>query len=226
MFSLDFLSSRSVRLYSSYVSRLNSLCYCVNRQNDTHRHILYKHTATGKTETANKTTTVINQTADTRRQMAGCASVCVCRRQLWLSYLFDVGLPRCCLLGFAEGGTVGIFAVGVCSSRCASVWGHESVCVCVFFSFLRSGFGASPTVYVSCHAFVKASVSQLISRCASKQLAWREAKRICFKLKRLSRVHSSHTKSQTTPWLNKRKGSFTYCVCLFTESRVCQTSSK
>lgn len=85
--------------------------------------------------------------------------VCVCVRQLWLSYFLDVDLPRCCLLGFAKGGTVGtaFFCVSVCV--CLDVRLSEGKVtlswVCVF---LHSGFGASVQVYVSCHAFVKASV--------------------------------------------------------------------
>lgn len=96
---------------------------------------------TGRKETANKTTIFINHTADARRQMAGC--VCVWTRQLWLSYLLDVDLPRCCLLGFTEGAIVGIaflslstLCVCMCLSRCATVWGQTNtfMSVCFFYT--------------------------------------------------------------------------------------------
>lgn len=129
---------------------------------------------TGRKETANKTTVFINHTADTRRQMAGC--VCVWTRQLWLSYLLDVDLPRCCLLGFTEGAIVGIaflslstLCVCVLVEMCNCLRANQHFYECVFF--LHSGFGASPQVYVSCHAFVKASKSHTVP-----QSSWRRGR--------------------------------------------------
>lgn len=44
----------------------------------------------------------------------------------------------------------------VCLSRRVSVWGQSNTLSCVWVCvFLRSSFGASVRVYMSCHAFVK-----------------------------------------------------------------------
>lgn len=108
-------------LQQNYVSKLDFLSYC-----STHRHILYKHTR--QKETANKTTAVINQTTDTRRQMAGC----MCKTAVAV-ILLDANLPRCCLLGFTEGGTVGIFlCVCVCLDVRLSEGKPTLSWVCVF----------------------------------------------------------------------------------------------
>ena len=120
-----------------YVSQLNLLCCSINRQR---RYMqTQSHCATGQKETANKSA-AINQTTARRRQMIGCTCVylcvcvCVCMclcicvwvrvcvdmhvwvRQLCLPYLLNVDLPRCCLWGLVEGGTVGtaFFFVCVC----------------------------------------------------------------------------------------------------------------
>lgn len=108
------------------------------------------------------------------------------------------------------------------SSRCVSVWWlNQHFHECVFPPW---SFGASVQVYMSYHAFVKPRVCSKSQ--ASKQLAWKETKRICFKLKQLSRVHSPHTKRKTTPRLNKREVSFTYWSFIQEVQARQQTSTK
>ena len=60
-------------------------------------------------------------------------------------------------------------------------------------------------------------------------MAGRETKRIFFKLKQLSRVHSCHTKSRPTPRLNKKEISVTDCMFILEvplRTKICEMSKK
>lgn len=205
------------------------LCYCLNRKNDTDRRILHKHTVTHdkKRQLPKPPQLLIKPVIRGDRWQD--VRVCVSLRQLWLSYLLDVNLPRCCLLGFAEGGTVGpaFFCGCVFVYMCVWLTANQRFRERVFFNARVS----VPACMCTCHVvpLSKRVHAVNLTPCLKAVGMERETKAICFKLKKLSRVHSSHTRSKPTPRLNKWKVSF-YLLCVYsgspTVSNVWETSTK